>query len=341
MTAAKKNTKNSKIDLHHLSKPPRPASHLALEALGIGKFTMQVELVTPEMAKEFLSRSIDRQRAVREKHVSALSTALASKDWVFAGDPMRFDVDGVFMDGQHRAMAIVRSGVTVPCVIMRGLPKEAFRVIDMGAKRTPADILKIDGYDYCTGIAAAIRGILALRGVEAGAIAGTNVAKTVMTNAALLSCAEEYGDALEDLTRLMTSKPARQICCPTGMFTALHFMFMEKSAPSATAFFNTLIMGDEFEFGRNDPIYQLRNALISNRTSKHKKRPIHYVVAIAIKAWNLYMERRDVNMLQFRENEDWPKISTRRHRVSAEKAAEKSAKPTKRATAKSSTADRS
>lgn len=108
------------------------------------KFTHEIEYVTPSRAEEFLLGQT-RNRRISESWVKIMATAMAEERFRFTHQGMAFDVDGKMLDGQHRAMSIVESGVTLPFLVCRGLDKEAMLHIDVARRRSAADGLVIMG----------------------------------------------------------------------------------------------------------------------------------------------------------------------------------------------------
>jgi hypothetical protein len=86
--------------------------------------------------------------------------------------------------------------------------------------------------------------------------------------------------------------------------------------------------GNGFDYGRRDPVFQLRRFLLELKTSKHKRRPNFYKAAVVVKAWNAYQEREEVGALRYTENEAWPEINRRRIRVRQDVAEKRDAKRT-------------
>lgn len=118
--------------------------------------TFQVALVTREMAAEFLTQ-IDVQRAPVEDRIDRYALDMAHAGWMFTGDPMRWNKDGKFIDGQHRARAIVESGIAQPVLLIRHLPPEVMRVLDVGLKRTFAHLLQMAKVPNATYVATLVR----------------------------------------------------------------------------------------------------------------------------------------------------------------------------------------
>lgn len=112
--------------------------------------TFSVELVTPELAAHWLTKvkvdgDVRVQRNPINKRVDRYTADMENSQWPFLGDPVRFSADDYFIDGQHRAKAIVDSGVAQPLLVIRGFPFELMQHFDIGAKRTFVNYLQMHG----------------------------------------------------------------------------------------------------------------------------------------------------------------------------------------------------
>ena len=102
-----------------------------------------VQIVTPEMADQFLTKNADFQRAVRWTVVKNLEECLLRGEWKLTHQGIAFDSNGKLIDGQHRLLAIKRSGVSAPLTITYDVDPTCFQVLDIGAKRSTADLLRL------------------------------------------------------------------------------------------------------------------------------------------------------------------------------------------------------
>ncbi len=112
--------------------------------------TVELELVTPMLAEHYLAmrptaQADIKQRAASGQLVDRYVGDMVAEQWPFTGDPLRFNSLGEFIDGQHRAEAIVRSGVPQFMIVVRGLDPDAFVVIDTGRPRSFLDMLRSKG----------------------------------------------------------------------------------------------------------------------------------------------------------------------------------------------------
>lgn len=112
--------------------------------------------MTPEWASQLLEHNA-HNRAPRAKAVAQIASDITTGRWQLTPQTVSIANNGTLLDGQHRLMAIVKSGRAVPLMLATDCPAECFSAIDTGMARTPGDILKIDGCSQSVSVAAIIR----------------------------------------------------------------------------------------------------------------------------------------------------------------------------------------
>lgn len=105
------------------------------------------EIITPEIAKEYLKKNINGNRPVREKVVDFYAKQMLAGEWVNNGQAITFDVNGNMVDGQHRLLAVIKSGCNVEMSVTRDVSNKSFATIDHGLKRTISDTFNVLGVD--------------------------------------------------------------------------------------------------------------------------------------------------------------------------------------------------
>lgn len=115
----------------------------------------KVEMITPEEAATLLGRNV-RNRNVRIRVVNKYARDLMAGKFVLNGESVKVDENGRLLDGQHRCLACVETGLPFESVVVRGLPPEVQMTIDQGTKRTVSDQLNMQGVAYAHGVAACI-----------------------------------------------------------------------------------------------------------------------------------------------------------------------------------------
>ena len=102
--------------------------------------------VTPAMARAWLAHN-EKNRPKNADAIKALASDMAEGRFHYTGDPIRFDVNGNLIDGQHRLEAIILADATVRIAVLRGLPPEAQEFIDIGRSRSIGDRLAMHDVD--------------------------------------------------------------------------------------------------------------------------------------------------------------------------------------------------
>lgn len=103
---------------------------------------IEVREITPAEASRMLSHN-GGNRDLRDSVVERYVRLMKAGEWKLTHQGVAFDTTGSLVDGQHRLSAIVRSGVTVQMTVATDVDPATFTVLDQGAKRNAADILRV------------------------------------------------------------------------------------------------------------------------------------------------------------------------------------------------------
>ncbi len=108
----------------------------------MGKPTARFMNVTPVMAKRWLDSGA-KNRKVRSSRVTLYAEMMRRGEWLTTHQGIALDEADHLMDGQHRLMGIVESGVTVEMLVVEGLPMASSIVMDQGAMRAMYEQLSL------------------------------------------------------------------------------------------------------------------------------------------------------------------------------------------------------
>lgn len=97
------------------------------------------------MAKEMLKHNNAGNRRYRKNTVRAYAEAMKNGGWQLSPDGISFYEDGSLRNGQHRLMAIIQSGQTIPMMVTYDVPNNSF-ICDRGLSRSAGDVLNMAGY---------------------------------------------------------------------------------------------------------------------------------------------------------------------------------------------------
>lgn len=118
--------------------------------------TAERVMLTAAMAATLLTGNT-KNRNVIKSYLKSLEHVLLSGEWRFNGEPIIIAATGRVLDGQHRLMACVNTGIPIDTIIVRGVDEEVFPTIDRGVTRTVGNVLSIDGVEHYNSVAAAMK----------------------------------------------------------------------------------------------------------------------------------------------------------------------------------------
>lgn len=129
----------------------------------------KTEIITPEMAMDWLENHNPRNRPISEPTVQVYAGDMKNGRWSLTHQGIAFNVNGDLIDGQHRLWAIVFSGKNVEMMVTRDLPlsevKNGVEINPMDAvdRTRPRGVgigLQLShGIKRGNNVAAAVRGI--------------------------------------------------------------------------------------------------------------------------------------------------------------------------------------
>jgi hypothetical protein len=116
--------------------------------------TSEMITLTPELSASFLSRlpplassasDALQQRSQKPGRVQELAKMMTLGQWKENGQGLLFDKDGNLIDGQHRCLGCILSGVSIRILVTTGVDSDAVDTIDTGSTRTAVDVLSMTG----------------------------------------------------------------------------------------------------------------------------------------------------------------------------------------------------
>lgn len=121
-----------------------------------------IERITPAQAERYLERNTIN-RKMKENHILRIASDMAEGRWHVNGSSIVFNSDGTLLDGQHRLAAVVRSGVPVDMLVVRGVSKAAMTTIDANVARSAGDVAHMQGHANTNHLVGVIRLIISLK----------------------------------------------------------------------------------------------------------------------------------------------------------------------------------
>lgn len=252
--------------------------------LGDG-MTVGLVKVTPKVAENWLAHN-SRNRLKSMVTADRYDRDMAGDRWPFTGDPVRFSDKDEMLDGQHRCIAIVKSGKAQQLLVVSGLPTKTQKYMDAGRRRNVAQSLDIDETPHSTAVASLTR--LALRWNPGGIWSGEH--GTVLFDDLQISPAEimefieahpEVHEAARQGTSVATYVPGAR---PSVIGAAyLRASTLEDGVFPAAEWFSRLRTGADLKLG--DPALALRNGMMRVRAERLANPQIPQLWKV-IRAWN-------------------------------------------------------
>lgn len=268
------------------------------EDMSATKPTTSTMMVGAETAQRWLDTN-KRNRPISPVTVAKYMRDMKAGQWVFTADPVRFDIDGNLLDGQHRLTALAAcEDVTIPMLIVRGLPSAAQFKMDQGRKRTTDQQLAMKGVANSAAVAASVRLYIAW---QEGLLFRDNKHLQLISSPQVESWIEDRPDDVELFGSLLSHIRGCDIAPSVGGAAA--FRFMEIDREGCREFFRLLATGAGVE---GHPIVALdrRLARIRREGLKASQRDL---LAFFVLAWNAWRDNRDMTKFQRPRGGAWTK----------------------------------
>lgn len=254
------------------------------------------ERITPNQARQMLQNMDHRQRPVAPSRVAKYARDMKDGKWLDSGETIKFNNGGQLIDGQHRLMAIVESGIAVDLLVARGVPDEAFLVIDTGKTRGWGDALAIDGVPapICKAVATAAGlaiGYKAGQPGEAARVSNADVVEYVRKNPDIVS-AVQFVDGIRETGMLMSVAQLAWVSYETRRI----------DPTESDLFIMDIISGSQL--APTDPVLALRTSLMQDRMAR-KRLPTVQLLGGAVKAWNKRRKGQKMGNANTLTRRDW------------------------------------
>jgi len=262
----------------------------------------EIKLITPNDAKKLLDANT-MNRLPRRKCVDEYAREMALGLWnEETGEAIKIAFDGTLLDGQQRLLALIKANVSLTFMIVSGLAKESFKVMDSGSKRTAGDVFYISGIDNAKNLAA---GILRYNLLKRGSIKLSDSPRYSISASELLTLyntRKQFWDAAASMAEKWYN--ASQRILTTSEYIGLYSLLWDINNDDAFKFIDSLASGVDLEV--NNPIKQLREKLIFSKINPKFNLPNYYRTGMIYKAWNLFRKKGTVKFLKFTDQDNFP-----------------------------------
>ncbi len=262
--------------------------------------TITEKLITPILAEHFLTKNTENRR-ITQSNVDFLTDQM--KKGLYkenTGETIKFSKTGKLIDGQHRLLAIVKSGKSFKFTIAEDLEDTVFHVLDTGKTRNTGDVLSIQGFKYANILAGAVKFILSIE-----QNISTKLGQKKYPNELIIKYIDKNPD-MEDICSIaQTNIYSNFRVLSPSTIAGLYKLMLSKghSDEVVSNFFEKYSTG--LGIGPTSPIYLLRSRFIEDSINKSKLKTIDKI-ALLIYTFNLYIKGRVVGTLKIPN--EFPKI---------------------------------
>lgn len=277
---------------NHNSQQANPERHSAT-----------VIYIDPPMARRALERNT-RNRPMSELHVGRLMQEMLSGRWRYNGEAIKWSVDNELLDGQHRLTALARldDSISLPFLVVRGLPCESQDTMDQGRVRSSGDQLAIDGLTNASDsktVAGAVRNYIWWSG---GRMFGDQVRNNRPGNSEVVSWAKSHTVEMAILDEIIQDGSFRRAKCRPSLVAAILLGLYLVDGEAAREFSTYLSRGAGLDEG--NPILALRERL--DRIQKTRVRESDRdLIAFFVVAWNAWRRGQKLTKLQRPQGGGW------------------------------------
>lgn len=260
-----------------------------------------VERITPDIAEHILANNVGNRR-VAKRIVQKYAAEMKSGNWKLNYEPIVISKTGKLLNGQHRLLAVVESGVSVDLYVIRGADDDTF-LYDRGYTRSEDQAIYMMGVNNCTKITLSIAKLFFSSVIPNNA----GVASTVEIIAFLnvfkndLQTYQECVGAKHSRSGQMTVKTNQSVfglACVIGLDNGMskdeihRFLksvrtgFIEDETETSAIIIRNMILADKFGHGGIERIYTTK-VIINALEDYHNKKPrkTAYKLSPPAKSW--------------------------------------------------------
>ena len=268
--------------------------------------TTIVEEITPAKAQEYLTRNINN-RHVREAMVNNYADQMKRGLWRLSNDAICITNTGKLINGQHRLMAVCKSGITCYFNVSRGYDEEDIMVMDNGMARSAGDIFYLQGVENANTLSGIVKRRLILsrhntallNNSRGGLYSGYNKILNSTVNEEFYAHQELYKDVTK-IAKSAYNKLRVLVTSEYGGIAAHLILDLNHSTEEVKAFLYELC---GLQPDTNGVTNLLRTKLINDKMSNTKMSALMKQKLI-IKAWNAFITGKTVKCLAYNEVND-------------------------------------
>lgn len=249
--------------------------------------------ITPDLAQDLLKLNTEN-RPVKSNVLERYTADLKAGKFHFTGETIKISREGKLLDGQHRLLAVIATGLPMKTNLQAGLDPAIFTVLDTGSTRSIADVLALKNYKYYNNISGAAK---LIHIITSGNSFGSLTSKHIRGNDAQLALVQTLDkDLLEDSCRISIESKRCKFIDQSLIIAFVYILSTRGRLKEAETFLHLLSTGDGLGSTANSSIWLLRNRLIENLTSSTKL-TLEAKYFLLVSCWNVFLKGRSMKRL--------------------------------------------
>jgi hypothetical protein len=267
-------------------------------------YGMKTVLFDKEVAEAVLAYNTGN-RKINKRKLQQLVDQMSRGEFINTGEPIIISREGVLNDGQHRLQAVVGADVEVDMDVRFGISRDAFRVTDTGASRTPGDVLTIMGAHSGGQVSSTVRLLLLYeRGLP-------DSIRSFVSHEEIARAFERWDD-VQDVVAAVNAHAFPKAVRSIPLYATAFLASRTPAKAKLETWLDAVATG--LDVGRDHPAYQLRERLL-RRIPAATREGLMERFALMVKSWNLFAKGDTVPMREFRwtaagkNAEDFPRVT--------------------------------
>lgn len=262
-----------------------------------------IVFLDPQLARQLYAGNTENQRRVSKANLAKVEQSIRTGLFVLNGESIIQSISGKLLNGQHRVLGVINTGIGIWTVLVLNVPDEYFHTIDCGKARSFADVCQISGDPESITLSSCIQRLAEYFTDEST----VGVAQPIPH--ARLFQVREMCPGLIDSVRAVG--PAQKVIAKSR--TAwLHYAAHAKFPAEANRFFESL--GSGVGLRSDSAVWMLRERMLKDRASKAKL-STREAIALLIKAWNAYLDDVPLKVLRWSDGEPFPRVKLAKARA--------------------------
>jgi hypothetical protein len=264
------------------------------------KAKVNIVNITPGEAEKLLANMFEEQRPVQDAYVVRLSNEMTQGSWHLSPDCL-VRIKGKLANGQHRLLAVCRSKISQPFLLMESDDDNLYKVIDSGNKRTVADVIR---GEYARDVATAARWIV-LYDLDALSPQGAARGGVSCTRSLCIEFIEQHREGLQSAVSKCARLYSEYRTVPASLAAAVLFIGQRNGAGADQVgqFVTHVYTGES----SNDAARDFRERVIRSQIGNARLTRF-YIMALMIKSLRSYLNGTRLGVVRLSEGEKFPHL---------------------------------